>query len=439
MKLIDILKSSNSNLLRSKSRTILTIIAIFVGAFTITLTTGLSAGVNDYIGRQLDSLGGEDIITVQPKPDKPAGSGPQEYDPDATVSASSGMSGNSSGNLIFTEQDRKKIAAVPHVKEVQSVVTPSVAYAEYDNSKKFVFTARGIIEGFRHDILAGQDISSTTQDDEVLIDLQYIQPLGLTDSIDNPEKAIGKTITLASRNPITKQLKTFNVKVAGVLNKSLVSTGGTSIITNHLAKEMLAYNNEGVPKAMQFTGLPMYMVLVDSNLNSNEVNTVKENIESAGKYEAQTMTDMLGSVKSIIDAISWVLLAFGAVALFAAAFGIINTLFMSVSERTREIGLMKAMGMSGGRIFILFSFEAILIGFWGSLLAVFAAIGAGGVINSLANGSFLKDLPGFTLMQYPIQNVIVVMLIIMLIAFLSGALPARRASALNPIDALRYE
>jgi len=128
-----------------------------------------------------------------------------------------------------------------------------------------------------------------------------------------------------------------------------------------------------------------------------------------------------------------------AIALLAASFGIINTLLMAVQERTREIGLMKAMGLGRNKIFMLFSIEAVLLGFWGSLLGSLAGIGIGQVVNRIASDTFLKDLPGFNLTEFSPQSVAVIMLIIMSIAFIAGTLPARRASQKDPIEALRYE
>jgi putative ABC transport system permease protein len=112
---------------------------------------------------------------------------------------------------------------------------------------------------------------------------------------------------------------------------------------------------------------------------------------------------------------------------------------MSVQERTREIGLMKAMGLSSAKIFLLFSTEAILLGFWGSALGITISIIVGNIGNSIAHETFLADFPTFNLVEFTPYNLIIITLIIMFIAFLTGTLPARRAAAENPIDALRYE
>jgi putative ABC transport system permease protein len=110
-----------------------------------------------------------------------------------------------------------------------------------------------------------------------------------------------------------------------------------------------------------------------------------------------------------------------------------------VKERTKEIGLMRALGMGRRRIFLLFSSEAVLIGFWGSILGVAFAALAGQVINAVGTNGFLKDYPGLSLLTFPPSTVVAVVLGIMLIAFLAGTLPALRASRKDPIEALRYE
>ena len=123
----------------------------------------------------------------------------------------------------------------------------------------------------------------------------------------------------------------------------------------------------------------------------------------------------------------------------AAGFGIVNTLLMSVQERTREIGLMKAMGMGSGSVFALFSTEAAFIGFLGSAIGSAAAIGLGTAVSgALARGP-LSDLEGLQILAFTPGTVAGVILLVMAIAFVAGTLPAWRAARQNPIDALRYE
>ena len=141
-----------------------------------------------------------------------------------------------------------------------------------------------------------------------------------------------------------------------------------------------------------------------------------------------TLEDQLGTFNTVIDAIVLVLNAFAVIALIAASFGIVNTLLMSVQERTREIGLMKAMGMASGRVFGLFSIEAVVIGFLGSAMGARSASSSAAVSSALS-GALLSNLPGLTLIAFDPVSIAAIILVVMAVAFLAGTLPAARAAA----------
>ncbi|GAA2588736.1 hypothetical protein GCM10009862_28930 [Microbacterium binotii] len=136
----------------------------------------------------------------------------------------------------------------------------------------------------------------------------------------------------------------------------------------------------------------------------------------------------------------WLVLnAFAVIALLAASFGIVNTLLMSVHERTREIGLMKAMGMSSGRVFTLFSIEAAFIGFLGSAIGAGIGMIAGTAISGALSRGLFADLAGLQLIAFDPLSIVTIILVVMAIAFLAGTLPAARAARADPVTSLRYE
>ncbi|MEE2057125.1 FtsX-like permease family protein [Rhodococcus artemisiae] len=129
--------------------------------------------------------------------------------------------------------------------------------------------------------------------------------------------------------------------------------------------------------------------------------------------------------------------AFAIIALLAASIGIVNTLFMAVQERTREVGLMKALGLSSARVFSLFSVEAVVIGLLGSALGVVGAVVVGKISAAALDGTILADMPGLTIIAFEPTTIATVILGIMAIAFLAGTLPALRAAKQDPIASLR--
>lgn len=426
MKFSDILKSASSNLLRNKGRTILTIIAIFIGAFTISLTTGVNIGVNDYIDKQVGSVGGENQIFVQPKADDASSNSdePAKYDPDKKT--------NAMQQQMLDDSDIAKIKDIKGIQEVNAVQSPSIDYIEGASNEKYVFSGSMTMEGMNIDLETGKTVSQSSTEYEIDLAPEYVKVLGYKSS----EEAVGKTVKLAVSASADNKQEVVEAKIVGVRNTSLIQ-GGMSLMNRALIDKLVTINEQGLPTSMT-DKYGMVMAEAAKGSSKSEMSAIKERLSDAG-YTGSTVEDQIGMIRNVINAITSVLTMFGAIALLAASFGIINTLYMSVQERTREIGLMKAMGLSNGKVFMIFSVEAALIGFLGSVVGILGAMGAGVLINQAAADSFLKELTGFKLIQFSLPSSLTIILVIMLIAFLAGTLPARRAAKLDPIESLRYE
>ncbi len=427
MKYKDIILTASSNMFRSKVRTALTIIAIFIGAFTLTLTNGIGAGVSSYIDSQLGNIGADDMLIVQPKTENPFSSGPQEYNPDQAFSTDGPVS-----IPMMNPSDVETIRNTPGIKSAEPNIMPNPDYIEGLNGKKFRFTMQSFIDGVNVELAAGNELDIDSSENELLLSKNYAEALGFSPL----ESAIGQQVTLGVTTAEGKQ-EQVQTRISGVLEQSLMTTGSGGQSNEALTNAVYAIQTRGLPVA-QTEQYMQVLARVAPDASEQEVQAVKDALNEQG-FTGTTVEDQIGIIKQVIDAIVLVLNFFAGIALLAASFGIVNTLFMAVQERTKEIGLMKAMGMRSNRIFALFSIEAILLGFWGSLLGSLAGIGAGQIINNIASNSFLKDFPGFELMAFSVSSVLTIMLIIMIIAFLAGTLPARRASKKDPIEALRYE
>ena len=210
---------------------------------------------------------------------------------------------------------------------------------------------------------------------------------------------------------------------------------------------MAFYNNqfrisnkdgETISKLQRPTGAPesYFGVMVRAKEGAN-VDTVKQAILAAGNYEAQTFAEMRSSVMQVVNIVQYGLMGFGLLAIIASVFGIINTQYISVLERTQQIGLMKALGMRRRDVGRLFKLGAAWIGLIGGVIGVILAW-----LVTLANPIIAKTIEleqGTELlkMDWLMNGVLVVSLI--LIAVLSGHFPRRKAAKLDPIEALRTE
>lgn len=426
MKLIDILQDASGNMLRSKARTLLTIIAIFIGAMTLTLTNGIGTGVSTYIDNQLGSIGADDALIVQAKQERNSGSGPQVYDPQATTSA--GPSGLAL--KVLAPKDIENIRSTDGILSVEPQLSATPEYITAGGEKYQAMLAP-FIEGMRLDLTAGPGFAAGSDDGQVILPPSFANVLGF----QNPEDAVGKQAFFGVKTP-AGDIEEVAAEIVGVQQPTVVA--GRGVIANQaLVKKLRDIQLASLPPAAA-EQYPAAIARFDTSISEEELTAIKTRLEEQG-YQGMTVEDTIGIIKQVIAAITAVLNFFAAIALLAASFGIINTLLMAVQERTREIGLMKAMGLGRNKIFLLFSIEAVLLGFWGSLLGSLAGIGIGQVVNRIASDSFLKDLPGFNLTVFSPQSVAVIMLIIMTIAFIAGTLPARRASQKDAIEALRYE
>lgn len=429
MKISDIIRDANSNLFRSKARTILTVIAIFIGGFTLTVTNGIGDGVSDYIDKQLGNLGAEDVLIVQQRMEDSFTNGPQKFDEDQ--SSGSMMGGFGPTIPLLDEKDIETVKAVDGVLSVKPLLGASPDFIEGPSEEKYKLTISAFIDGTNIDLASGIMPDNSSERNEVVLTPDLVPVLGFS----SPDEAVGEEVSIGITSAIGERQEVVST-VVGVQERSLTSIGG-SVVNDALVKRLVAVQVEGsVSTAPE--GHVALIARVAKDISDEDLQAIKGTL-SDKDYEAMTFQDRIGMLKQVISAIVAVLNIFAVIALVAASFGIVNTLLMSVQERTKEIGLMKAMGLGKGKIFMLFSLEAILLGFWGSLFGSLAGVGAGMVANKVASDTFLKDLPGFNLTSFSAISIAVIMLIIMLIAFVAGTMPARRASNKDPIEALRYE
>ncbi|MEY2849069.1 MAG: hypothetical protein RI885_1736 [Actinomycetota bacterium] len=431
MSFVDILRSAVANSVRSRLRTTLTVLAIMIGAFTLTITNGIGTGVNAYIDTQLSSIGAPDVMNVtKPTVATEETDGPAPYDPDgaAEISAATGPPGSTV--LAMDDSDLDAIDGIDGIESIEPLVSVRPDFVEWDGNGMFQLTVSEFSAGVSLDLAAGTGFDQSTDELQIVLPTSYIETLGFADD----EAAVGETVQIGITEATGAQ-QVVDATVTGVQNPTLF--GVTASMNDALTSALYAVQQTGSPAAAE----PEYAsATARFSLDETEegIQAIKDDLVDEG-YAATTVSDQIGTFQAVVDGIILVLNAFAIIALIAAGFGIINTLLMSVQERTREIGLMKAMGMSGGRIFALFSSEAVFIGFLGSAVGAGLAVVVGLVVSSVLGTGLLAGLDGLQLITFAPIPLAGVFVIVMAIAFTAGTLPAFRAARQSPIESLRYE
>jgi putative ABC transport system permease protein len=242
--------------------------------------------------------------------------------------------------------------------------------------------------------------------------------------IENDEDAIGQEITL--RIPIkTNDInETFEDKFTIV---GVIATGAGSevFMSSHILK------SEGLDS---FTSIKL---VVQEN---DDVATVRSQIEALG-FETVSPIDTIEQINQIFSYFNIILVGFGAIGMIVAVLGMFNTLTISLLERTKEIGLMVALGARSRDMKRLFVLEALLLSVIGALIGIFGAMINGFIINIVMN-SYAKGrgvTESFDLFSTPWWLIVGMVGFMVVIGLVVVYFPARRAEHISPIEALRRE
>ena len=424
MKTWDLVKTANRNLFRNKLRTFLTVLAIFVGAFTLTMTNGVGDGMRDYVESQVKNIEGDRAIIVRKKVDRPQGGAragtPQEY---KESNGEEELEFDPNTILMTQPQIDAAVRGLEGIKSVTPRYNFKAEYISVNGSKKYKADLASLSEGITAKTDAGTGLNG---------DGQIVIPSGLAKTLDqNIAGLIGKTATVGYKLP-DGSIKTLDLKVVGVATKGFMTNYSSFVDTATARKLHDDQKNASVPD--QFIAFTVQMETNDAA----KINAVKKALSEKG-FEADTIADNEKRTYDAIGIFKTGMNLFAMVALLAASFGIINTLVIAVLERTKEIGLQKALGMGRGKIFAIFSLESVLIGFWGALLGALGGIAAGLITNKVLVKVYAESFEGFSLFAFKPFSIAGIMLLVCGIAFIAGVMPALRASRLNPIESLRYE
>lgn len=422
MKMIDILRRARRSLAQAKGRTILTSLAISVGAFTIALALAAGNGGRAYLDGVVGGAGDMRTIQVSARQDanEPSDTGPKKLNEAPT---SQGMFKQ------LTPKDRETIAAINGVAQVSPIFGVSLYSIAVPDGDQYQGVMDVQYDGTVIDLTAGKlGDNNEILPGQIVLPHSYVEAFGFA----NAEAAIGKkvvaTFTDANDEKFTREFTI--VAVDAEPTSPLAFYQNQFRISNK--------DGEEISKAQLPEGITeQYFSLMVVAKDGVDVNALKQDIIASGEFEAMTFAEMRTSIMQVVNIVQYGLMGFGLLAIIASVFGIINTQYISVLERTQQIGLMKALGTRSRDIARLFRYEAAWIGFLGGVIGVALAFLVS-LLNPVINEA-LKLEDGTALLQLDWISSIVLILGLMLVAVASGYFPSRKAAKLDPIEALRTE
>jgi len=407
-----ILKTSVTGLDTNRSRSFLTIFGIVIGITAIMLVVSLGAGAQNLILGQVQGLGTNTIAVIPGR----APSGPSDL-----------------ANLFSDSLKEKDITAlknktnVPGLKNIMPVVFSSVAVTYGSNIyQSTLFGATSHMA----EIFDLHPTSGMFFDESDVPSRSDVAVIGskVADHLFDGANPVGEKVKIKGRN----------FRVIAVLpptgGGSLFNFDDMVLMPYTTAQDYLLgtkYFNRLIVEAED--GADVSVVAEDVRLTLRESHNITDSAKD--DFFVSTQQDLANRLSTITTALTWFLVAVASIALFVGGVGIMNIMLVAVTERTREIGLRKALGATNKDVLSQFLLEAVLLTSIGGIVGILLGSGLAFLISiALSKGLGLN-------WQYifPWSGAILGFTVSTLIGLVFGVYPARQASKKSPIEALRYE
>ena len=393
-----------ASLIANKMRSILTMLGIIIGVAAVIALVSIGNGVKQDIQNSISSLG-SNLLMVMPGAPRTPGVRPSQ------------------GSMKSLKvSDYQAISKLDGVKAASPYTANS--YVTIYQSKNWTTTVSGVSSNF-------QDVNNWTMAEGRFISSK---------NVENRERVavVGQTVVknlFAGEDPVGKEIRVKNIpfRVIGVLNSKGNGTMGNDqddaiFIPYTTAMERV----EGVDYFRM-----VYVVASDDNgidrLQSDIENLlrVRHSIKDTNldDFNIQNMKSIMETMEQTTGTLTLFLGAVAAISLVVGGIGIMNIMLVSVTERTREIGIRKALGATYFVIVTQFLIEAVVISLMGGLIGIALGIGASKLIGLASGMSTVISVP----------TIVLSFAFSMAIGLVFGIYPARKAAKLNPIDALHYE
>ncbi len=414
MKFFDSLKTATRGVKHAKMRSFLTMLGIIIGIASVIVLMSIGQSVQEYILDQVNSLGSNLIYII------PGGSTGSRFSVPAAAQ----------GVVIKTlvERDVDALRREPGIVSVAAIVRGQTR-AIYENNDSSITWQGTSPELFAiNKLTLSQGAAFTSADADAY---NHVAVIG---------SALAKTL-FGERSPLDKsiRLKDMSFRVVGVLEPKGVGPGGIDQDTMVLVPLTVGQK--------QLLGISYYQFIViqaadtyDSEfIRARAVSILRQNHSitdpARDDFTIRTQEDAITTLSSITSVLTIFLTAIAAISLVVGGIGIMNIMLVSVIERTREIGLRKAVGATNRDIVQQFLGEAIILTFAGGV----GGILLGSVITIGIYFALTQFLTTGWVFALPLSAIFLAVGVSVFTGLVFGIYPARQASLKSPIEALRYE
>jgi len=387
----------------NKARSFLTMLGVIIGVFSVAMLTSIGYGLQSYISDQFESMGSNNVI-IYPG---------DIFGEDGGFSREAQMNAFANNNLKI-----KDVYEIEKLKEYVQYAVPFNTVSDEISYRDKNKTVSVIGTTYRY-----QDIMNVVSDRGEFFDKKQdrggekvvVIGYGIAETLFESTDAIGKKIKMGNQN----------FTVVGVADEQGGGMGGPSLDTYayiplNTAKKV--YDKDDIVEIIAKAKDKDKMEETISAIENVMLKRLEED-----EFSVFDQSEILDTITEILNMFTIGLGGIAAISLLVGGIGIMNIMLVSVTERTREIGLRKALGATPNQILVQFLIEAALLSIIGGLIGL--------ILAYLGSAAIQPFFPA----KITLTSVVLAFGVSTLVGLVFGAAPARSASRLSPIEALRYE